>query len=65
VDCKCGGSSCNNLMWIEKYNDVQWWMVKQGLWEKYMGEGMNMEAREALARQLHARSVKTKENKYE
>jgi hypothetical protein len=52
-------------MWIEKYNDVQWWMVKQGLWEKYMGEGMNMEAREALARQLHARSVKTKENKYE
>ena len=30
---------CPNQMWVEAYNDVQCWMVLNGLWEKYMARG--------------------------
>lgn len=34
----CDNPKCQNLMWIEEYNKVMCWMVKNHLWEKYKFE---------------------------
>lgn len=34
----CDNPNCPNLMWVEEYNKVMCWMVKNNLWEKYKME---------------------------
>ena len=34
-EIQCSEKKCPNLMWVEQYNQVMCWMVKNHLWEKY------------------------------